>query len=774
MGRIIVAFMKKKGLVIILLLLVFGCQKNDNKKFITNFIPENANLIIEITSFERFKSAIRNNEILSKSPLKSILEKRLGPLDSLKISGTLLICAHEENNVQNFTFISEQNNIRPNNYFEANQVIKDSIWMVSDQANLISKKFNTLHSFVKYRELADANSTMSIYSNSKQAFAWNNAFLNVHVSPENISLNGILLDHKTTKTINSLFEANATKPQRINNIAPENLVTIKSYNLHDFSSFAKNLKAKDSTLVFTNFTQSLFETFNEIGWLETLEGHGFVAQSIDIGTTNEALIGYKSILETYRSVPIFEFDNPDFLTNTFGDLLPKINTKLYTVLDDFIIFSDKNNFLKDIISNYQSNNILPNNEAYQNLLKQLSDEVTFQNTFDTKTLSTLLNATLKTNFKPNDLKNYSHTTYQLIKDDEVIHFNALVQKNKASGKSKKVREEFNLVLDADIAGDIQFVHNHSTNQKDIIVQDVENQLYLISNKGVVLWKRRLNGPILGHIQQIDAFKNGRLQMVFATPKRLYLIDRLGHDVGPFPLKFEDNITLPLAVFDYDNSKNYRFIVTQNNALLMYDKLGKRVSGFKYNPKSKIQKSPKHIRHLGKDYIVFNEGKNLQILNRRGEIRVSVKETIDFSNQPIYLYNNQFSTLDTKGDLVQIDMKGRVSRQVLGFTPETQIVASNETLVAQWENNLQIKNNKIELDFGRMTPPQLFYQNNTTYISITDSDSNNVWFYNNQGEVLAGFPVYGMSKIDLTNADNDSAPEFVCQSSSSGIIMYQLY
>ena len=39
--------------------------------------------------------------------------------------------------------------------------------------------------------------------------------------------------------------------------------------------------------------------------------------------------------------------------------------------------------------------------------------------------------------------------------------------------------------------------------------------------------------------------------------------------------------------------------------------------------------------------------DLKILNRRGKIRIDVKESINFSDQNIYFYNNKFSTIDTR-------------------------------------------------------------------------------------------------------------------------------
>ena len=68
-------------------------------------------------------------------------------------------------------------------------------------------------------------------------------------------------------------------------------------------------------------------------------------------------------------------------------------------------------------------------------------------------------------------------------------------------------------------------------------------------------------------------------MAFATPKRIYIIDRNGNNVSPFPLKFNSEITQPLSIFDYDNNKNYRFLVTQDKFLLMYNRDARNVKWF---------------------------------------------------------------------------------------------------------------------------------------------------------------------------------------------------
>ena len=248
-------------------------------------------------------------------------------------------------------------------------------------------------------------------------------------------------------------------------------------------------------------------------------------------------------------------------------------------------------------------------------------------------------------------------------------------------------------------------------------------------------------------------------MVFSTTKKVYVLDRLGRNVEGFPLSFKDRITQAVAVFDYDKNKNYRLLVTQDKSLLMYDGKGKRVKGFSHQSKKPVNSQPQHIRYNSKDYIVFIAGDKLSILNRRGKKRINVKETIKFSGQKIYFYNNKFTTLDSDGALVQVDTKGRVSKQSLGFDPLTEIITSSRTLAAQWANYL---------------PPQLFYVNDKIYIALTDQQLQKVSLYDSNGVLFSGFPVYGFSQIDLSNADRNSSLEFICQSGASELIMYQLY
>lgn len=766
--------MKRKFSLFLIFILLYGCQNQfDQKKLIEDFIPNKAQSVLRINSIDVFKSALKNNTLLSKTKLKSILESNLGSIDSLKISGPLLVCISSENEKPYYTFIAEQKHINTKNLLSP-KYIRDSIW-VFPSTTLKTKEFPSEHQFKKLSGILDENATFSVYAtkvNHAKFSLFENVIFDVHATPESITINGIYADPNSDW--NKMFNQIAPRAQQLDKIAPNDAQNLNSYVFSDFDQFSKNIKSIDSTLTPTEFLKSLMGTIQEIGSLNTNNGKAIALHSLDMSATREALVGSLEQINTFRSVPIFRINNDTLFQQSFGTLLPKMKTSNYTILDDFLVFSNQEGVLQDVISKYTNKNILSTNESFQNTTQKLSDEVSFQTTLSSDDLTHMLNTLLDTSLSSTDLVDYQNTVVQVIKDDAVVHINAQIENFRPTQQRKNINEVFSLALDAPLLGDVQFVENHQTKQKDIVVQDIENNLYLISNQGVVRWKKKLSGAILGRINQVDLFKNGRLQMVFSTPNKVYVLDRLGRDVGAFPLSFKDNITQAVSVFDYDKNKNYRFLVTQNKSLLMYDGKGKRVKGFAYKSEGIVHTAPQHIRYNGKDFIVFAAGKELKILNRRGQNRIRAKESVDFSDQDIFFYNNKFTTLDTHGDLVQVDMKGRVSRQTLGFDAQTQITTSSRTLVAQWANHLQIKDKKNTLDFGSYLPPQLFYLNDKIYIALTDQQAQKVSLFDSKGTILSGFPVYGISKIDLSNADRDAALEFVCQSGTNELMMYQIY
>ncbi|HKL37029.1 MAG TPA: hypothetical protein VJ899_12115 [Salegentibacter sp.] len=107
-----------------------------------------------------------------------------------------------------------------------------------------------------------------------------------------------------------------------------------------------------------------------------------------------------------------------------------------------------------------------------------------------------------------------------------------------------------------------------------------------------------------------------------------------------------------------------------------------------------------------------------------------------------------------------------------FSENHSITARPNLLVSLSENILKIKGKELNLDYGLYTEPEIFYVNDKYYISLTDLQTQKVFVFDSNAELLPGFPVYGTSGINLNNADIDQRPEFVVKGGDKEILMYK--
>ncbi|MBT8246023.1 MAG: ribonuclease HII, partial [Winogradskyella sp.] len=469
--------------------------------------------------------------------------------------------------------------------------------------------------------------------------------------------------------------------------------------------------------------------------------------------------------ENFRDISIFKIKDNSIFKNSIAPFITFENASFGFIFDNYSVYSDNIKTLKAIISFKLNNKTLATSEKFQFIKQHLAANSSILIYKDGEGLYNFLNRSVK---------GYNANAVQYVYDSDFAHINGVLQKYKKRGSSNSITEDFSTSVTADIILPPQLVKNHRNNSYEIVTQDTNNRLYLVSSSGSILWKKQLSGPVLGKIEQIDIYKNGRLQLVFATPNNVYVIDRNGKDVGPFPKKFNDKITQPLSVFDYDNKKNYRLLVTQNKSLLMLDVSTKRVTGFTYNKaQNTINSQPKHFRIGSKDYIVFSHGQKLEILNRQGKERVNAKKGIDFSENEIFIYQNKFTTLDKNGQLIQFDTKGRISIANLDLDVNSKITTTSKTLVALDENKLKIKSKTIDLDYGSYTSPEIFYLNDKIYVSITDLQSKKVYIFDSLGKLLPNFPVFGTASAKLQNLDRKRGLELVTQADEKTILVYKI-
>lgn len=618
------------------------------------------------------------------------------------------------------------------------------------------------------------------YNGFKDAFTWLQA--DIDLSENDLKLNGVVLVKDSSNAYLELLKDTDPQVNKLPQITPLSAMGAASLTYDDWEVFKNNLAEyqKIDPAKYRVIREELLSSFNEIGLIALPEGNAIAALSLDSDTTDLALSSEQEIVNTFRQVPLYKLQNEDFknaFSKTYTDILklPKVN--YYCKLDAFFIFAPGQAILENIIANYQNKATFFSNEAYQNTASQLSrsSSLLFLSNTSKIPFNQLIPKKDAKEIKAVSLDNYPFAALQLVQDNGFMHLRGVVNKNESPLQDGVVAQSASTKLDEAIMMAPQLIKNHRTKGMDIVLQDQANNLYVLSNSGKILWKKQLDSPIVGDIQQVDLYRNGRLQLAFTSQNTFYILDRNGKEVAPFPLKFKDDITQPLAIFDYEKNRNYRFIITQTDHVTMYDKTAKKVSGFTFTQApGEIIFPPQHLRIGSKDYITIaeNSGK-LNILSRTGKSRIEVADRINFGDSQMVKEGSSFATYDVNGERVLISSAGKVSTTATTFGSGSKIVATDKTTACVRDNILYIDAKKITLPFGSYTVPTISIVKGKSYISTTNIESNQVYLYDGGGQSLENFPVYGVSPASVGYLERNKSLGLVTQGDARTILVYRI-
>lgn len=210
------------------------------------------------------------------------------------------------------------------------------------------------------------------------------------------------------------------------------------------------------------------------------------------------------------------------------------------------------------------------------------------------------------------------------------------------------------------------VVNHTSGDEEIILADVAGNLHLISNHKS-LWTLPV-GELQSPVFQIDYFRNKKLQYVFLAGGKLFVVDRLGRRVTGFPVAVPPGRTTGFEVVDYDQSRNYRFLVLHEagNAFLL-NSSGQPLEG--WNPcrfPERIQKIG-FQRLRGKDYFVAVAQRKLYLTNRRGEVMpgfpVDMREDV-YAGFHADVPKGTFVVLTTSGRRLSVRPDGTIADEYI--------------------------------------------------------------------------------------------------------------
>ena len=233
--------------------------------------------------------------------------------------------------------------------------------------------------------------------------------------------------------------------------------------------------------------------------------------------------------------------------------------------------------------------------------------------------------------------NFSHFSFSVVKESLLrarMHLLYSIEKEQRSGLTL-----WSTQLDTTCTRPPSLFKNHATGGQELAVVDDAHNLYLITAKGEVLWKRKIGSAVISEIHIVDAFRNNKLQMLFNTSDAIHLVDRNGNYVEGYPLKLKTQATAPMSVFDYENTRDYRLLIPCKGGMICNFSIdGKEPATFSKPKTDAVVNLPvKYANIGGSEYLVAvdAEGK-IYTFSRRGQLKGTLQNKVVASCSSFYI------------------------------------------------------------------------------------------------------------------------------------------
>ena len=682
----------------------------------------------------------------------------------------------------------------------------------ADNSLYTNKEFNSVERttgdftdwnfFINYRERAGMKLLgMDPTDASEVDLIWSGwTALDATMHPDLILFNGFT--RSTSNTYLSLFDKQKAQDIDAVEIIPDDVSLFFHFGVSNYQSYSeskkKYIEAIGKTESYTTKIEALrneyqFDIESELNkWVANEFGIMYV-RSNDLEPKDSKVVFFR-ISDKKASLA--------FMSGLSGEsgngldrlpvqgLLDSIETELFDGLDrpywafvgKYLVLSSSADLVDHVREKYKRGQTLKKSQFYNELSVNLSDQ---SNAYIYVHLNDglpvyrdlLHKSSLEFfNENPEFLKKFEHLGIQF-KDGKKNMFYQHTALDYNPNRKLEGNTLWEVALDTLVTMKPRIVLNHYTNAREIFIQDVGNKIYLIDNKGNLIWKRQLKEPIQSEVYQIDVYKNNKLQILFSGESSIYLIDRKGRDVENYPIQLPGITTNGLSVIDYEKNREYRLLVgVRGGKILNYDRSGKEIKGWNFETSEEITSSIQHFVLNGKDYItcVGSDG-SVFALNRRGEIRIPIKEHLPAVNAglaKLELSNDimqcKYITTDETGNVFKLTFGGE--KEMINFEqfssnhqfiygdinndrkPDYTFVDSNRLMSF---NHAREKIFEINLESASLAYPSLYRFNDSDgNIGLSDTTSNMIMLYNEAGNLDETFPLKGNSGFSISDINKD--------------------
>lgn len=654
----------------------------------------------------------------------------------------------------------------------------------------------------------------------------------ISIKPNALALSGFTSANDSSKRFLSLFSKQKPQEAEVIKIIPSAISTFLFFGMSDVEKYHNDyknyLKTNNQLSDYTTFIEEINHKYNTdientmLSWMDNemaliiaeSDSGKFTSNTFAIIRSNNIENAVSSLNEltastageskidssSYKGYSITLLNIENILPNLLGKQFEQITTNYFTSIDNYIVFANTSESLKNYIDEIESHKTLLNDKNYKAFSENISAEsnVYLYNSIarSKSTYSNFINKELanELNLKEALLKKFEAIGIQFSSNNKLFYSNIYLKYNPEQKQQSGTLWETK--LDTTITSRPYLLINHKTKAKEVFIQDDANKIYLISNTGKILWTKQLNEKIMSDVIQVDVLKNDKLQMVFNTRSFIYMFDRNGFPLDGFPIKLRSPATNAIAVIDYEKNRDYRiFIATENKRIVCYKANGEQLTAFAFDKTiDQVFLPVQYFIANNKDHLcaIDTKGK-IYILDRKGAVKVKMKEQMEQGVRNFFVESGKDYTKsyliasDTLGNIIKISLTShKESIKVQDFetspyfdlkdinndkTKEYIFLTRNELKVFSQDKSLLFKH-----DFENIisqTPLFFLFPDGNALIGVASEESSELFLFNNNGSLFEGFPVNGKTNFSIGDLNNEGHYNIVTGSSENSIFVYQI-
>ncbi len=625
--------------------------------------------------------------------------------------------------------------------------------------------------FTKLAPLLFNRDQVFITESLKHFASWTG--LDLVFETDQIAFNGYTNYADSSNSLLSSFSQSPQEFEEVTNVLPYNTSMMFYYGTADVKTYFDKMMIRDPEL---NENFSCYSSWLGNEWCffmtepfdSTFGSETFLlvktTDSIEaIKCLSEISFADSIVVENYQGFRISETSDRDLMNLFFSNRFLELDNPFYAFIDQYVLFANSKSNLKVVIERYRANQTLAKNENFLKYAEHISNSsnlFVYINTFKTdQVIAGLLSKALHSKWKSNpSLGKFSPLTIQFSSFKNLFFTSGSIQ------YAQENEEENQLVwkcdLDSTVSYPAQIVKNHKTNELEVFVQDDANNIYLIDKTGKILWKKKIEGRIMGDVQQIDMLNNKKLQLCFNTQRFIYVVDRNGEYVAPFPLRLKSYASNSVMTTYYDANKDYRFFIAcEGGNIYGFDESGNLLEG--WNPKKvncKITNPILYNNYQGLDYLIAYGNSNSQtlvyVLDRKGQGRSTAPFALE------YPLNNSLTILNYDGTPVLISVDDRGYLRKISLDGIDRPISNN--FPNQFSELMSDEDSTLEIIFKSQNEISVYSDTSMQWnFSSPDSISGSPFLINLTNSPLKkiGFVSSSTNKIYLLDTDGKLYPEF---------------